>query len=119
MAVTPVSGRVSYRGKPLEDAFVRLHPIAADSSESSLPLPRARSKSDGTFQFSTYRTGDGAPPGKYQVAFSWAGSLQGLTEEQRDRRPEKLPLKYTRPETSGIVVEISETETTLPAIELN
>ncbi|TWT34838.1 hypothetical protein [Blastopirellula retiformator] len=117
--VTPASGTVSYKGKPLEDAFLSLYPVAAASGEPNIPLPRARSKADGTFQLSTYNTGDGAPPGKYQVAVSWAGSLQGLTEEERDARPERLPRKYTKPATSGIVVEIGDTETKLPAIELN
>ncbi len=112
--VFPVMGIVSYKGKPMPDASVVLHPIT--KKEDGLPtcLPRGHVSEDGKFAVSTYRQGDGAPAGTYKVSFSWQGSLKGISEEKEDRLREKIPRKYRNPNTSGIEVTIlKETNSTM------
>ena len=111
--VVPVSGRVTFRGEPIQDAYISLHPVTDPTDGLPLVLPRAKSAADGTFQLATYQTGDGAPIGEYQVAVSWEGPLQGLTEAKRDQLTELLPLEYTYPAASGLTVRVDEVENNL------
>ncbi|MBT5020328.1 MAG: hypothetical protein HON04_16475 [Planctomicrobium sp.] len=116
--VFPVSGGVNFKGKPIKDASIRLHPISTTPDEMVV-TPRGVADSGGRFDLTTYRKGDGAPSGEYQVSVSWVGPLDGLDEEEEDRLRERLPRKYTRPESSGITVSISEGMNELPEISLN
>lgn len=115
--VFPVSGEVTYQGKPIEDASVRLHPVSAAKGEMVV-IPRGTADPIGRFELTTYRKGDGAPPGEYQVSVSWVGQLDGVDEDDEDSLKERLPRKYTRPETSGITVTVKEGMNELPKIVL-
>jgi len=117
--VFPASGRVTFRGEPIQDAYISLHPVAEPTDGLPVVLPRAKSAADGTFQLATYQTGDGAPIGEYKVAVSWEGPLEGLTESQRDQLTELLPVEYTHPAASGLTVRVDEGENSLQEIVLN
>ncbi len=119
-AVVPVAGRVLLDGEPIQDADVVLHPAQAVDDGLPVYMPRGRTGADGTFRLSTYRTGDGAPPGEYLVALSWGGPLAGLSEDEQDALPERLSRKYLLPGTSGIKVAVESTESgvTLQDFEL-
>ncbi|MCH9655603.1 MAG: DUF4198 domain-containing protein [Planctomycetes bacterium] len=108
--VFPVKGVVTYKGKPMPDASVVLHPV--NKKDDGLPtyLPRGHVDEDGKFSVSTYQKGDGAPAGTYKVSFSWQGPLKGVSEEEEDKLREKIPRKYRNPNTSGFIVTILETE---------
>src|SRR5437764_3720406 len=74
---TPVykaSGKISFEGQVPEGALVVLHPKNA-SSPTAL-RPTAHVQPDGTFQLTTYETGDGAPVGDYVVTVSWQRAVQ-------------------------------------------
>lgn len=58
---TPVSGKVTFRGKPLANADVTFH--AADG----LTTARGRTDSAGLYFLSTYAEKDGAAAGLYKV----------------------------------------------------
>lgn len=108
--VFPVSGIATYKGRPMPDASVVLHPVSQNDDGLPTYLPRGHVDNEGKFTISTYRKGDGAPAGTYKVSFSWLGSLQGISEEEEDKLPEKIPRKYRNPRTSGFTVEIRKTE---------
>jgi len=118
-AVFPASGVVTYQGKSIPDATVVLHPVAPPTDDKPFFAPRAVVDKDGTFQFTTYRTGDGAPPGDYRATVSWVGPLDGIDEDDEDRLPERLPRKYTNPRTSGISVTIVAGTNELSEMTLN
>ena len=113
--VYPTRGVVTYRGKSLPDATVRLHPVETQGVEV---IPRGSVESDSGFALTTYRRNDGAPAGQYNVSVSWLGPLNGVSEDAEDRLKERLPNKYTNPRTSGIKVTIAEGENELPPIDL-
>ena len=117
--VFPATGVVTYRGQPLIDAVVRLHPVGQPDDDLPVWIPRGRVGTDGTFAVSTYRTGDGAPAGEYRVSFSWQGPLRNLSEQAQDQLPELMPRQLTSPHQSGITVVVAEGTNEFPAFAFN
>jgi len=103
----PVMGVVKFKGRPIPDATVCLHPVTAPEDGKPVFTPRGSSADDGTFTLATYRSSDGAPAGQYRVAVSWSGPLKGLSEDEQDRLKERLPRRYTNPNTSEITMVVS------------
>lgn len=95
----PVSGKVSYKGKPLAEAMVVLHPL--DGSVEGDHKPIARSAADGTFSLTTFKDNDGAPPGQYGITVELRAP-QTIGEEVVRNGAHLLPVKYSKPETSGL-----------------
>lgn len=116
--VFPASGTVSFRGKPIPDATVRLHPVAPPEDGKPVYLSRGRVEESGNYAISTYAVADGAPAGEYRVSLSWQGPLSGLSEDEVDALRELLPRKYTSPQTSGLTVMISEDLNQIPEITI-
>jgi hypothetical protein len=116
--VYPVSGSVTAAGQPLPDASVVLHPVDQPNTDIPFFLPRAITDKDGRFTITTYERGDGAPPGTYWVAFSWQGTLEGLSEDEQDALPERLPPQWTKPGRSGITVVVADRNNELAPFEL-
>ena len=117
--VFPATGTVTYRGKPLVDATVRLHPLQEDDDDRPVWLPRGRVNSEGRFTLSTYRTGDGAPAGEYRVSFSWQGPLKNISEDDQDELPELMPKQLTSPKHSNITVVVAEGENEFAPFDFN
>jgi hypothetical protein len=76
------------------------------------PLPTA----DGAFAVWTYEHGDGAPAGQYKATVIHHEVV--VTNGAVGAKPSKLPRKYTRAETTDLVIEIGEEQTQIPPIEL-
>ena len=118
----PVKGKVTFRGEPIPDATIRLHPVAPPADGSLVHAPSGVVDESGDFEISTYRPagmGKGAPVGDYRATVSWRGPLKGLTEEQEDELKELIPPKYTRPQSSTITVNVQEGDNELPPIVLD
>lgn len=118
----PVSGQITFNGEPIPDATVRLHPVTPKTDGSLVHHPSGVVKEDGTFAIFTFREegrGQGAPAGEYRISVSWLGSLEGLSESSIDELKERLPAKYTKPQTSGLTVTVTEGENEIPPISLN
>jgi hypothetical protein len=111
--VFKTAGKITFNSQPLEGAFLVLHPktAAADS-----PRPTAHVKPDGTFEPTTFETADGAPAGEYVVTIEWHKLVKSGSEWVQG--PNLLPAKYSNPATSGIVVQVAESQNDLPAIVL-
>jgi hypothetical protein len=110
----PVSGLVTFKGKPVADAELSFFP--EDKSYPETVRPRAKSGPDGKFSVWTYEQGDGAPAGRYKVT---AVHFEvGLSKDTVITKPNDLPAKYSRLETTDLVVEIKGEESELPAINL-
>jgi len=63
--VVPVSGTVMVDQKPVENLLIRLVPAGTNKPEQT--NPRAFTKADGTFSFTTFLENDGVPAGEYRV----------------------------------------------------
>ncbi len=116
--VFPASGKVSFQGKPIPDATVRLHPVKPPDDGKPVYISRGRVEDGGEYSISTYAIADGAPAGQYRVSLSWQGPLKGLSEDEVDQLRERLPRKYTSPETSGLTVMITEDQNRIPEITI-
>src|SRR6266545_189085 len=67
----PVTGKVTYDGKPAAGVKVTLIPTDAPMVPKIPQNPHAVTKADGTFALSTFAEGDGAPEGGYQLVLAW------------------------------------------------
>ena len=104
--VFPVSGSVSVDGKPAAGVVIVFHP-QTDTGMTKGNKPFTTSGEDGTFEVTTYTTGDGAPIGEYIVTFIWPENPRGPT-------PDRLKGRYAKPEHSQITVTVQEGENQLP-----
>jgi hypothetical protein len=108
----PVRGKVLFEGQPAAGAAIRLQAIEVE--DHPWTKPSAQVTESGEFTLSTYKSGDGAPAGKYQVAIIWLPpGYNGPLESAN-----KLPARYADPETSGLVVVINRGDNDLPTFEL-
>jgi hypothetical protein len=81
-----VTGTVTFRGKPVPSGVVAFHNVDLVS-----PMAKGMIQPDGTYELTTFRPGDGAPPGECKVTV--AATEPGPATETRD--PKSLvPLKY-------------------------
>ena len=111
----PISGKVSYQGKPVVGARVSFVSKAGTRPADGV------TDSEGRYQLGTFMAGDGALPGDYGVVVSSAGpdatkppstEIQGADAyavPTAESRKSTLPAKYLTPEKSGLkaVVEAS------------
>lgn len=110
----PVRGQVTYQGQPIPGAFVVFHPRHRSSGE--LPTGRALVGGDGTFVASTYQSADGVVPGEYAVTVSWHKLVAGVDGLRAG--PNVLPDKYSRAETTDIIVEVASGHAEIPPIAI-
>ena len=105
-----VSGKVTQNGKGVPNATVILH---ANRTEEGFIKPRAITKQDGSFELTTYESGDGAPVGDYEV------SIEQWVRVQPDEPPaNRLPPALSKPSTSGLKAVVAAAEKTLSPFEL-
>jgi hypothetical protein len=113
VAVHPAQGKITFKGLPTHGATVTLHP---KTPTADVPVPRATVDKTGAFQISTFAPGDGAPEGEYTVTVFWYKPIgTGLDVTPG---PNVIPVKYTKPESTDIVVKIAAGQNDIPAIQL-
>lgn len=96
-----VTGKVLDGSKPLANATVVFHP-AGENGEGVIK-PRGKTDENGVFRLTTYDANDGAPEGKYQVTIElWA------TVNSDEGPVNRVGVKYSKPETSGLTADVSK-----------
>jgi hypothetical protein len=103
-SVYPVNGKVFYKGKPAEGAYLTLVPL--DENAAGRPRPGALVKKDGSFRLSTYTSHDGAPAGRYAATIIYRSPEKKIDDENAG--PDLLRGRYSDPKTSLLHVEIKE-----------
>ena len=101
----PVQGKVTLEdGKPLTKGMVVFE--NTDGTE----MARGMIQTDGRYQLSTGKPGDGVKPGRYRVLVS-ALDMTDVPDELK-----KLPfdIKYTRFQTSGLEFEVKAEPNDIP-----
>jgi len=105
--VHPATGIARAGHTPLVGAQIRLHPRGMTLPDDA--TPSATVQEDGTFAFTTFEKGDGAPAGEYVATVQWFrlgpdGGAGGNV----------LPKRYASPTTSPLSVTIREGKNELP-----
>lgn len=117
-ATVPVEGTVLYKGAPVEGANVSFNTEKAPRSGYAV------TDAEGKFHISTFGSRDGAIPGEHVVTVSKAGEQPTATDNSQPPKPEdmmkmyqankdkkvenKLPVKYSKLETSPLKVTVAE-----------
>ncbi|MCC6508136.1 MAG: carboxypeptidase regulatory-like domain-containing protein [Pirellulaceae bacterium] len=105
----PVSGVLTYQGKPLEHYQVVFMPFNGSR------VGTATTDAEGKFTMGTNDAGDGSPVGEMKVAISFVGppsTVEAGTEliiddpSKMPRPKVRIPAKYNDPETSGITQNV-------------
>lgn len=104
--VQPARGVVMYKNKPVADASVTFQSLDGKIAASGT------TDAAGTFVLSTYGAEDGAPVGKYRVLVS-ADTVEEIEPGVLAPEPEggfksRVPTKYSSPDTSDLLFEITE-----------
>ena len=99
LPTTKVDGSVSFQGIALESGTVTFFPIAGGKHAIGLIAK------EGVFNLSTYETGDGAILGKHKVVIN-------VSYQMPDGKPApdsvlRIPVKYTKLETTPLIVEVT------------
>jgi hypothetical protein len=120
LPVFPASGTVSVDGRPPAGAFVVLHPKAGyqRAPDGELVRPHGIVREDGTFELTSYKTGDGAPVGEYVVTFELR-KVVTYPSGDAGPGPNLIPSKYAKPNTSPVTVKIEAASNSLPPIVLS
>ena len=115
----PVSGVVTYEGKPLVGATVVFHPIDKSNFKWD-ELPQGVTDASGKYTLFTYASDDGAPASKYKVgvALFQPPDEDGGDQVKRVKNAVQIPLKYADVETSGLTATIDAKRTVLPTFQL-
>ncbi|WP_442484367.1 carboxypeptidase-like regulatory domain-containing protein [Aeoliella sp. SH292] len=118
MAVYPVSGSVTVAGQPAAGAKVTLIGLDEKFSDPKSPIPSATVAEDGSFEITSYTSGDGAPDGNYRVVILWEEAIPENADPESAPAPkDKLGGKYNH-DKSELKVTIPAESTTLPPFEL-
>jgi hypothetical protein len=123
LAVNPVRGQVVYHGHGVPNATVIFHPLGEAAEQLQKMRPYAYADRDGRFELKTYVTGDGAPPGEYEVGIiAIAGSDRDSPQNPQSSSttlPRELVQKYANQKTSGIKVTVEPGVNNLDPFVLN
>lgn len=108
MKTAPVKGKLTYKGKPVPNGTITFIP------EGNGPSATGEIQSDGSYELTTYKSGDGAVLGKHTVMIV-AVQDQGdrLPEDRSPLPPPIVPAKYLSNQTSGLTAQVKDEENTI------
>jgi hypothetical protein len=117
LPVFPAKGTVKLEGSSPQGALIVLHPKSASSHahDSTIIRPYGTIRSDGTFELTSYETNDGAPAGEYSVTLELRKAIK-YPNGSAGPGPNLVPKKYTKSDTSPLLVQIKPGENQLPPI---
>ncbi len=110
----PTTGQVTFKGRPIADAELTFFP--EDKTYPDSVRPRAKSTADGKFVAWTHIQGDGVPAGSYKVTI--VHNEVAISKNTIVAKPNDLPAKYSKRDTTDIHVQIASGKNEIPAIEL-
>jgi hypothetical protein len=131
LTVSPVRGRVLYKGRGVPRATVIFFPQGETAEAVGKMRPFAYADDEGNFAVKTYVEGDGAPTGEYRVSIIAASMpvQKGPTKDQASgaadspatgvQIPPAVTQKFGNVDTAGIRVQVQEGENNLDPFELS
>jgi hypothetical protein len=121
--VSPVRGKVLFRGQPVPYAWVVFYPQGG-SEEVQRMRPSGRAGPDGSFTLTSYDEGDGAPAGQYKVTVEWPSedpndpSNPDDPETRVPRGPDRFGGRYADPATTPLTATVKEGDNDLEPLRL-
>jgi hypothetical protein len=109
----PVTGQVSFKGKPTPGALVVFQHLQHNAVQ-----PSGYVREDGSFQLTTYAKDDGAPEGEYTVMITWT-ERDARPDPKTGEVPNRLPARYASPRTSGLRVKVEKGTNNQPRLQLS
>ena len=100
--VVPITGKVTYNGKPLEFGSVTFQPSKGQPARGEI-------QPDGTFTLSSYAPGDGAVIGTHKVRIACYSSQRKTDQPvvgEQSLGKLLIPRKYTLFDYSGLTAEV-------------
>lgn len=82
--LAPVSGRVTYKGEPVEGVDVVFYPKATDSPDPG-PFSKGTTDANGTYTLVTRDGATGAVVGEHRVAFEYSDGEEMMDQESIDQ----------------------------------
>jgi len=108
-AVSPVTGRITLDGEPVEGAIIIVHSTTKDLSA------QGRTDADGRYQLTTYEDNDGAVLGEHIVTVRKTEYTKTPTKFHTEEEPsyfasstELLPEEAGKQETSDLRMTVTE-----------
>lgn len=111
--VQVVRGRILVDGRPAAKAQVLFHPTEGGNDD---PRPTGQTDDQGYFHLTSYRNGDGAPEGSYNVTVTWFRVLPRSRDEVV--RYNALPQRYAAPQSSPLRVTVAKGKNELTPLQL-
>jgi hypothetical protein len=110
----PVRGSVRINGEPAKDVNVMFTPVTPIEGLTAPLSPAAVTDENGNFQLMSFKPGDGAPAGDYQVTVIYPMSRFSKHQSGTDR----LQGKFANPKTSGLTAKVEPKSNALPPFDL-
>lgn len=113
-----VTGKLVIDGdEPGSEVKIECIPVAqADSDPAHFSMSTTMTQPDGSFEISTYQSGDGVPDGEYVLVIMW-GAMNVMSRTYGG--PDKLKGKYSDPKKSEIKFTVEGAPVDLGDIELS
>lgn len=93
------TGIVTYQGNPVSDATIMFYPVQGRKPASG------KSDAAGKFTLTTFSKNDGVIPGEHKVTVNaYESTPEGVSMKS------SIPVKYTTPNTSPLMVTVSEAQ---------
>ena len=115
LTIYPVSGRMTYKGKPASGAVVFFHRQGGDASKE--PAITGIVQEDGSFELVCGPLGKGAPAGDYDVLVEWT-RVTGQGKKRPQTGPDVLKGRYADPKHPLLHATVEAKATNLPGFEL-
>lgn len=109
-----VAGSVRINGQPAKDVNVMFTPVSPIPGLNELLSPSAVTAEDGSFRLMSFKPGDGAPAGDYQVTINYPMNRFNKHLSGIDR----LKGKFANPKTSGLTAKVEPKSNSLPTFEI-
>ena len=103
--VHPVRGRVLYNGRPAANAQVTFHPLGDTKRDTVRAVGTADEQ--GYFSLTSFKDGDGAAAGEYQVTVVWYLARPARPGSEETVSFNYLPGKYAQVETSRLTATVT------------
>lgn len=119
--LVPIRGQVTYEGQTLKSGTILYVPRDRAAGRQA----RGEIQPDGTFQLMTFKPGDGALVGEYDIAIVALDVHPGESREAIEaaggivQRGSLIPEKYGDPSTSGLSDSVNADHSGEKRIELN
>lgn len=99
-----ITGTVHVDGQSVEGVVLTLHPIVAEHGNAAGAVSTGVSGLKGSFEISTYSSGDGALPGRYNVTCVWSE----FDPVSRSMQGDKLAGRYASSQSTALQWNIAQ-----------